>query len=163
VRCPHCQSDHVVKRGKTKTGQQRYLCKNDSCPPRSFRLAYRYKGRLPEIKQQIIEMSLNGSGIRDTARVLNVSPTTVINELKKKESSLKHRHERLLTSLRGEDVTVQLLRVEEAKLDEMWRFVGKKAHPRWLWHAVDHPSGQVLAYVFGTHQDTVFIEAEETS
>jgi insertion element IS1 protein InsB len=29
-------------------------------------------------------MALNGSGIRDTARVLKISPTTVINELKKK-------------------------------------------------------------------------------
>jgi insertion element IS1 protein InsB len=29
-------------------------------------------------------MSLNGSGIRDTARVLKISPTTVINTLKKK-------------------------------------------------------------------------------
>jgi insertion element IS1 protein InsB len=29
-------------------------------------------------------MSLNGSGIRDTARVLKISPTTVINPLKKK-------------------------------------------------------------------------------
>jgi transposase-like protein len=39
---------------------------------------------LPEIKQHIIDMSLNGSGIRDTARVLKISPTTVIHELKKK-------------------------------------------------------------------------------
>ena len=29
-------------------------------------------------------MVLKGSGIRDTARVLQVSPTTVINELKKR-------------------------------------------------------------------------------
>jgi transposase-like protein len=29
-------------------------------------------------------MSLNGSGTRDTARVLKISPTTVINTLKKK-------------------------------------------------------------------------------
>jgi transposase-like protein len=28
-------------------------------------------------------MAMNGSGIRDTARVLEISPTTVINELKK--------------------------------------------------------------------------------
>jgi transposase-like protein len=28
-------------------------------------------------------MALNGSGIRDTARVLEISPTTVISELKK--------------------------------------------------------------------------------
>jgi transposase-like protein len=39
---------------------------------------------LPEIKQQVIEMSLNGSGIRDTARVLQISTATVIHELKKK-------------------------------------------------------------------------------
>lgn len=35
------------------------------------------------MKEQIIEMTLNGSGIRDIARVLQISPTTVINELKK--------------------------------------------------------------------------------
>jgi insertion element IS1 protein InsB len=42
-----------------------------------------YKGLSPEIKEHILDMALNGSGIRDTARVLKVSPTTVINELKK--------------------------------------------------------------------------------
>jgi insertion element IS1 protein InsB len=43
-----------------------------------------YKGRAPALKEQIVEMRLNGSGIRDTARVLKISPTTVINTLKKK-------------------------------------------------------------------------------
>jgi insertion element IS1 protein InsB len=36
------------------------------------------------MKQQIVDMALNASGIRDTARVLHVSPTTVITELKKR-------------------------------------------------------------------------------
>jgi transposase-like protein len=40
--------------------------------------------QLPQIKEQIIEMSLNGSGIRDIARVLKISPTTVIEEIKKR-------------------------------------------------------------------------------
>ncbi|HBC42118.1 MAG TPA: hypothetical protein DCZ88_09545 [Pseudanabaena sp.] len=31
----------------------------------------------------ITEMAINGSGIRDTGRVLGISSTTVINELKK--------------------------------------------------------------------------------
>ena len=39
------------------------------------------------IKQQIVDMAMNASGIRDTARVLHVSPTTVIKELKKKSQS----------------------------------------------------------------------------
>ena len=84
VFCPHCHSDQVIKGGKTKTGKQRYKCQNSDCRHYSFLLDPVYKGRLPEIKQQIIDMSLNGSGIRDTARVLKISPTTVIHELKKK-------------------------------------------------------------------------------
>ena len=31
----------------------------------------------------------------------------------------------------------------------MWSFVGTKKAPRWLWHAIDHHTGIVLAYVFG--------------
>ena len=85
VRCPHCDSDQVIKGGKTKTGQQRYKCQNADCPHYSFQLDLAYPGRSPAVKKQIVEMSLNGSGIRDTARVLKISPATVINELKKKK------------------------------------------------------------------------------
>ena len=46
----------------------------------------------------------------------------------------------------------------ESELDEMWSYVGKKDNPRWLWHAIDHESGQVLAYVFGTRKDEVFVQ-----
>ena len=40
----------------------------------------------------------------------------------------------------------------------MWSYVRSKANPRWLWHAIDHHTGTVLAYVFGRRQDTVFLE-----
>jgi len=46
-----------------------------------------YAGHSAKIKQQIVDMAMNASGIRDTARVLHVSPTTVIKELKKKSRS----------------------------------------------------------------------------
>ncbi len=83
VRCPHCGSDQIVKRGKTKHAKQRSFCQQQDCLVKTFILEYEYNGCLPEVKQQIIEMALNGSGIRETARVLEISPTTVINELKK--------------------------------------------------------------------------------
>ena len=41
-------------------------------------------GQSRQVKQQIVDMALNGSGIRDTARVLHVSTNTVLKELKKK-------------------------------------------------------------------------------
>jgi transposase-like protein len=84
VSCPHCGKNIVVKRGKTEQGKQRYLCLNDECPKKTFLLDYSYNGYLAEVKSRIVDMALNGSGIRDTARVLRVSPHTVIGELKKR-------------------------------------------------------------------------------
>ncbi len=43
-----------------------------------------------------------------------------------------------------------------AELDEMWSFVGAKESARWLWHALDHRTGRVLAYVVGTRKDATF-------
>ena len=40
----------------------------------------------------------------------------------------------------------------------MWSYVGNKHKPRWLWHAIDHGTGKVLAYVFGRCQDEVFLQ-----
>jgi len=39
---------------------------------------------VPEGKRQRVDLALKGSGIRDTARVLGVSPTTVLTTRKKK-------------------------------------------------------------------------------
>jgi ribosomal protein S27E len=61
VRCPHCQSDQIVKRGKTARGTQRYLCQNTLCPKGSFLLDYCNRGCLLEVKQTIIDMSLNAT------------------------------------------------------------------------------------------------------
>lgn len=46
----------------------------------------------------------------------------------------------------------------EGELDEMWSFVQKKENQRWLWHAIDHESGKVLAYVLGNHTDNIFLK-----
>jgi transposase-like protein len=89
VRCPHCDSAQIVKRGKTHRGTQRYLCQNTACARGSFLLDYRNRGCVPEVKQQIIDISLNASGVRDTARGLRISTDTVLSELKKKEATLK--------------------------------------------------------------------------
>ena len=37
--------------------------------------------------------------------------------------------------------------VDAAAMADMWSVVQKKAPQRWLWHALDHQSGAVLAYV----------------
>ena len=49
-------------------------------------------------------------------------------------------------------------RTEEAAVDELWPYVGKKKAPRGLWHVIDHQAGKVLAYVCGRRQDPVFLK-----
>ena len=139
VRCPHCQSEQIVKRGKTRRGTQRYLCQNTACTRGSFLLDYHNRGCLPEVKHTIIAMSLNASGIRDTARVLRISTDTVLSALKKKEALLASVNTALLRTLNPEHVVVDIEQAGEAEIDEMWSFVGHKGNPRWLWHAIGAP------------------------
>ena len=58
VQCPHCHSEQVVKRGKTDSGTQRYLCQNIVCVKGSFLLDSRNRGCVPEVKHTIIDMRL---------------------------------------------------------------------------------------------------------
>ena len=39
----------------------------------------------------------------------------------------------------------------------MWSFVGSKKRPRWLWEALDHQTGRVVAYVFGRREDRALL------
>jgi transposase-like protein len=73
-----------VRYGRQPNGEQRYRCDNRDCARRIFLLPYHNAGWVPEVKRQIVDLALNGSGIRDTARVLGVNPTTVLTTLKTK-------------------------------------------------------------------------------
>src|SRR5262249_46968467 len=78
--------------------------------------------------------------------------------IEKKESTLSSVNHRLLALLNPDEMTVVIRVAVEAEVDEMWSFVGKKREPRWLWHAIDHRSGKVLAYVVGRRPDEVFLK-----
>jgi transposase-like protein len=58
---------------KNLTGIQQWRCK--SCK-KYFQLAYKYTARKSGIKDKIIEMTLNNSGVRDIGRVLKISKDT---------------------------------------------------------------------------------------
>ena len=80
VACIQCrETENVVKNGRADTGNQRYLCRNCN---KSFQLEYRSNGNRPGTHERIISMTMNGSGVRDISRVLQISPTTVIAHLK---------------------------------------------------------------------------------
>ena len=161
MQCPHCQGSEVVKYGTVSHGKARYRCQQTKTCGRTFRRTYTYPGGLPAVKQQIVEMTRNGSGGRDITRVLQVGPTTVIKELKKKAPALSPVNKSVVEGGCPDPITVEVRRGEAAEVEEMWSFVGSKAQQRWLWHAVDHLSGVELAYVLGNRTDVVFLPLQQ--
>ncbi len=77
-------------------------------------------------------------------------------------------HHTVLHHLRPEHVEGELWRADALEVrhgltsarDERGSYVQSKAHPRWLWHAIDHHTGKVLASVFGRRQDDVFVKLQ---
>ena len=85
VACPYChETKSIIKHGKGHAGHPRFFCK--SCA-RTIQQSYAYKGCYEGVHETVVNMAMNGSGIRDTARVLDISPTTVIHILKNSNHS----------------------------------------------------------------------------
>lgn len=79
IKCIHCGSEEAVKIKKQRNGTPRYKCKK--CP-KTFQPEYVDKGAHPETKRMIIKMTVNESGVRDTARVLGISKD-IVTKVKK--------------------------------------------------------------------------------
>jgi len=43
----------------------------------------------------------------------------------------------------------------------MQSFVKKKADKRWLWHGINHDTGEILAYVLGARTDAMFLKLKQ--
>lgn len=79
ILCRYCESSDIVRYGM-QSGSARFKCKQCG---RIFKTEYTNRASEPHVKDQIVEMAMNGSGIRDTARVLGVAKNTVMATLKK--------------------------------------------------------------------------------
>ena len=90
VHCRFCnQTESVRKHGTGTAGFQRFRCLD--CK-RSFQLDYVYRAYKPGIKEQIVDMAINSSGVRETGRVLKVGYNTVRRTLKKSLAETSHNH-----------------------------------------------------------------------
>ncbi len=157
VKCPFCGSDNVSPHGHSKTGKQVYHCKNPACTHQYFVEEYTYKAYQPEVREQVLKMAVDGTGTRATSRILGISKDTVTSILKKQEEVLwqvnyeyirKHQEEEIEAVV----ISSEQIEVNEAEMDEMWSFVHDKSQQYWLWWAIDHKTGEPLAYCFGTRE-----------
>jgi transposase-like protein len=77
IKCPFCGDEKISKNGYNKTGKQVYNCKNSECTHRKFVEDYTYKACNPDIREQVLKMSVNGNGTRATGRTLDISKDRV--------------------------------------------------------------------------------------
>ena len=73
----------IGKYGKSRSGKQKFKCRNDECSRKIFQLEYEKNACYPGVKEQVAEMAMNGAGMRDTGRVLKIAKDTVSGVLKK--------------------------------------------------------------------------------
>jgi insertion element IS1 protein InsB len=88
--------------------------------------------------------------------------------MKKKDSDIAQVTHAVLKTLHPAHVEGEICRAEElaqrrgltSARDERWSDGGKKAAPRWVWHAIDPHRGTVLASVFGRRKDAGFLQRQ---
>jgi IS1 family transposase/transposase-like protein len=161
LRCPHCGSENVKEFGQTKAGKKRYKCLNTECPHVSFMGEYTYNACDPKIREQIYFSIVNGSGTRATARLLDISKDTVTNALRRIEEHVWHVNYNYIAQRAENKVDIEIIPVAEAEMDEMWSFYHDKSHQIWLWWAIDHNTGEPLAFCFGTREHKYLDELRE--
>ena len=130
IPCPDCSSLNIVKNGKTAQQKQRYLCQD--CR-RQFIRDYTCLGCIGAWRALIVPMTLNGSGMRDSSRVLWLSPYTVLKPLREAAAQVAE--------------PVVPVRVHALELDECWSFVRRKKQQRWTWYGFARARRQVLAFI----------------
>jgi transposase-like protein len=110
INCPKCQNSESRKDGIVRE-KQRYLCKG--C---GYRYTVAHRGYGKSVKQQALEMYLEGLGFRSIGRLLRCSHVTVYYWIKAygEKASLK---------IAGSEI------IDVVEMDEMHSYIGSKKKP----------------------------------
>jgi len=110
MKCPRCEhTEHQHKIGKTEAGSQRYRCYSCGCKYTPVKKA---RGYSSEVRQKAVQLYVDGTNLRRIGRQLKVNPQSVANWAKA--------HAELLPPAPVPE------KVENAELDEIFTFIGKK-------------------------------------
>lgn len=136
--CPHCQSDNIVKNGKTYYGKQNHKCKN--CR-RQF--VKRKCDPVQDYKEELLHLLLlERISLRGISRVLRQS----LGWIYKRMETLWERLPEELPIGSLADTQIELHCLEA---DELWSFVGAKDCKEWIWMAIERRSRLIVGYHIG--------------
>ncbi len=131
MKCPKCKEQKVIKNGRTKNNKQQYYCK--MCFHR-FIENYTNQAYKLDINQKIVQLTKEGLGIRSTARVLEISATTLLKRI----VSIARNITKPISS-RGKTYEV----------DELCTYIRHKKNYIWLVYALEKNSRTVVSFNVG--------------
>jgi hypothetical protein len=92
---------------------------------------------------KVLILTVKGNGTRAISRSLGISQNTATAILRSIEKDLWYVGYNYLE--KNQNTGVDLALAEESEMDEMRSYFGDKDHQIWLWWAIDHNAGDVLA------------------
>jgi IS1 family transposase/transposase-like protein len=128
--CSSC-NNFLIKHGKSATNKARYKCK--SCNKTQVE-NYTYKAYSPNLNKSIIQLTKEGLGIRSTARVLQISTTTLLKRIIAIAKSIK---------------SPPIYNGKVYEVDEMRTYLKRKANPIWLVYALERKTKRVVSFAIG--------------
>jgi len=133
-----------VKDGRQNNGRQRYKCK--SCH-RKQQALYSYNAYQKGINNAIITLTKEGVGIRSAARILDISPTTLLSRIVQIAQTISR---------------PPVLTQRTYEVDEIKSFVRRKSEHIWIAYALDRKSKQVVSYNIGPRTNATLNVVLET-
>lgn len=145
IKCKKCGLVNIVKNGKSRNGEQRYICKDCKY---SFQIKFRYQSYL--VKDfQIISLTKEGCGINSTSRILHISPATVLR--------------RILQIARQVIRPYPVLKGKTYEVDEMFTYVKHKDNRICIAYSYECGSGNIIDFVVGRRNKTNLRKVTDTS
>jgi len=94
---------------------------------------------MPVLRDLIVPLTMNSSGIRDIARVLSISTQTVMKTIRERAAQVAE--PRLPP------------RIKDLETDEFWSFIQKKSEQCWCWYGLNRATTRSAADVLGRRTD----------
>jgi IS1 family transposase len=124
--------------------KQRYFCKKCKTTKVEF---YTYKAYKQEINQNIVSLTKEGVGILSTARLLAISPTTLLKRIKQIASNITQ-------------PSISIGKTYE--IDEMRTFIINKNKLIWIVYALEKESRKIVSFNVGARTNKTLSKVIKT-
>ena len=143
IKCCKCDT-YMMKYGKDSKMKQRYFCKKCKTTKVEF---YTYKAYKQEINQNIVALTKEGVGILGSARLLAISPTTLLKRIKEIASNITQ---------------PAISKNKSYEIDEMRTFIGNKNRLIWIVYALEKESRKIVSFNVGARTNKTLSKVIET-